>query len=357
MKRNVIGVVLGIMLLPGILSAADWTDKVTLKGDLRFRNDTIWVEDSNARNRQRIRARIGIEAEPTDFLEFGFQLASGSTDPISTNQTLTDGFSTKDIRLDLAYADMYSENLPGINLIVGKIKNPYYRPGSAEMIWDGDLNPEGGVIKYAASNDQVEFFANVGGFWVTERRSDPDTMLFGGQAGLQVSSLTVGISYFDYMNIQGYAPVYDPEDSFGNTVDENGNYIYDYNLVEIFAEFNFDVDGFPVEFFGDFVKNTAEGVSGDLAWLVGTKIGKAKEPLSYGIRYLYRRVKEDAVLGAFADSDFVGGGTDAKGHEIGLDFQVLKNVMFAFTYFPNERRLTSGGQDFHRMFFDFNFKF
>lgn len=357
MKKTAIFVGLVAMLLPGILRAADWTEKVKLKGNLRFRHETIDVQDRDARNRQRIRARIGIEAEPTDFLKLGFQLASGSADPVSTNQSLDDGFSTKDIRLDLAYFDLHFDKAPGLNIIAGKIKNPFHKPGKTELIWDSDLNPEGGVLTYDGGSDRVEFFANVGGFSVEERSSEDNTVLFGAQAGITFSPATLGFSYYDYMNIQGFHPIFDSEDPFGNTVDEYGNYLYDYNLVEVFLDLKFDVREFPIWFYADFVQNTAKDVVEKQGWLAGVKLGKVKDPGSFEIRWNYRRIRNDAVLGIFNDSDFIGGGTDGKGHELGVDIQVAKHMMAAATYFINERSLTYGGEDFNRLQLDLNLKF
>ena len=45
-------------------------------------------------------------AKPTDTTEVGLGMATGGDDPVSTNQTLGGGGSTKDVRLDLAYADL-----------------------------------------------------------------------------------------------------------------------------------------------------------------------------------------------------------------------------------------------------------
>ncbi len=362
MKKIVIGAGLVVLLLPSILSAADWTEKVKLKGDIRLRHETIDVEDRDARNRLRIRARFGIEAKPTDFLKIGFQFASGSDDPISTNQTLDDGFSTKDLRLDLAYFDFHFDKAaPGMNVLGGKFGNPFYKPGSSELIWDSDINPEGVVFKYSGGSDKTEFFANAGYFSVEERSSDKNTHLVGFQAGVEFSPVTVGLAYFDYVNIQGYAPIFDPEDPFGNTVMEGEggdlSYLYDYNLVEIFAELRFDVNAFPIRFYGDFVQNTAEGVIEKQGWLVGTKLGEVKDPGSYEIRWIYRMVRNDAVLAAFNDSDFIDGGTNGKGHELGIDLQVAKSVMAAATYFINDRKLTEGGEGFNRLQLDLNLKF
>ena len=42
------------------------------------------------------------------------------------------------------------------------------------------------------------------------------------------------------------------------------------------------------------------------------------------------------MVGAFADSDFAGGGTDAKGHVWNVDFQVAKPLQLGLSYFFNK---------------------
>ena len=49
--------------------------------------------------------------------------------------------------------------------------------------------------------------------------------------------------------------------------------------------------------------------------------------------YMYRIVEADAVLDALSHSDFHGGGTNARGHQFGLNIGLRKGVYVAFTYF------------------------
>jgi hypothetical protein len=56
-------------------------------------------------------------------------------------------------------------------------------------------------------------------------------------------------------------------------------------------------------------------------------VNKAKKQGSWNFRYNYREIEADAVLGTFSDSDFIGGGTDGKGHELNFgyhDWQMLE---------------------------------
>jgi len=92
----------------------DWAGRVKLKGDFRVREEIIQEETKANRDRQRIRARLGIDAKVSDTLSGGFQLATGSTDdPRSTNATLTDSNQRKGIQLDLACFDQLHDRQRG----------------------------------------------------------------------------------------------------------------------------------------------------------------------------------------------------------------------------------------------------
>lgn len=110
--------------------------------------------------------------------------------------------------------------------------------------------------------------------------------------------------------------------------------------------------------FVDYVKNVAEGeIAGNEGWLVGAKAGKLNNPGSWELRYNYRNIEKDAVLGVFTDSDFIGGGTDGKGSEFGFDIQVAKNFTAGASYFLNKLGTAAGADDYHRLQLDLVFKF
>ena len=329
-------------------------------GDFRYRHELIDQEDKDQRTRHRIRARIGLGAQLGETLDLGFQLATGSDDPISTNQTLGDGFSTKNIGLDLAYFDWHPTAVEGLHLVGGKIKNPFYQVGKTELIWDSDLRFEGLATKVAKKGKNVEAFASMGNFWVDENKSGDDPMLWAIQGGLKFllgengAQLVAGLSYFDYSNTLGEAPFYDPADGFGNSLDAGGNYETDFNELELFTELVFKIGKAPVSLSADWVENTAADHD-EKGWLVGYTIGKCKNPGSCAVRHNYRKVEKNSVIGAFTDSDFIGGGTNGKGHELGFVCQIGKRENAGVTYFYNK----TGDQenDYHRLQLDLNFKF
>ena len=367
--------ILGLGLAAEV-SADSWFDKVKVKGDLRYRHEMIDKDDSDARHRHRLRARLGVFGQVNDFTKVGVQMATGSDDPVSTNQTLDNAFSTKDLRLDLAYFAMTHDRLPGLTLTGGKFKNPFYKPGKSELIWDSDWNPEGGVLNFSRSMDKVSITLIGAGLWIDERSSGDDSWLGGLEGVLRydlddATTFAVGGSYYNYTNGKGFAPFFDGS-PMGNSIIHDTtfvpntnppeidhidvSYAEDYELVEAFVEATHRFNSIPVTAMFDYVTNTAVDSLGD-GWLVGLRVGKTKKPGSWSLRYIYREVEKDAVVGTFTDSDFRGGGTDAKGHEIGGSLQVADNAAFNVTYFANKIGLQSNEEDFGRLQVDLQLEF
>ncbi|MCB2231709.1 putative porin [bacterium] len=359
----------GVCLAAGNAHAANWWETIKFKGDLRYRHEMLDTDDSDARHRHRIRARLGVSGEVSEFTKVGFQLASGSSDPVSTNQTLDDAFSTKSIGIDLAYFETKHPRLPGVTLTAGKFHNPFFKPGSSELLWDSDMNPEGATLDWTRDFENISVTLIGAGLWIDERSSGDDSWMGAGEGVLRFhlpekkGSIAVGGGYYNYVNIMGYEPFYD-EDSFGNTTAEfvNGDdttmgYATEFELIEGFVEFNHQLGEYPLTIMGDFVSNTAAD-SLNTGWLIGFALGKAKDPGSWEVRYNYRRIEADAVFGLFADSDFRGGGSDARGHELGGALQLAKNTTFGVTYFINEIGLEMDSpSDFNRLQVDLQLKF
>ena len=359
-----------LAILAASAQAGNWWETIKVKGDFRYRHEMIDEQNKDPRHRQRMRARIGIFGEVSPYTTVGIQLATGSADPVSTNQTLDGAFSTKSVGIDMAYFEAHHGRLPGLTLTGGKFKNPFFKPGGSELIWDSDWNPEGGALKYEKKSGNADLTLIGAGLWIDERSSGDDSWL-GAIQGVgrlhfndDASNLAVGGAFFNYVNTQGYQPFFDPEDSFGNTTIVEGEgedaiqvYANDYELVELYGEFNHKFNDLPMTVMADYVTNTAAD-SLNSGWLVGFKLGKAKTPGNWEFRYIYREVKADAVVGIFTDSDFRGGGTDAKGHEIGGGVALAKNTEFSVSYFMNEIGLEAENTtDFNRMQIDLQLKF
>ena len=316
-----------------------WAERLNIKGDFRYRYENIDNETKdNDRNRSRIRARVEAQAQVADDWKVGFGLASGSDDPVSSNQSLGGGGSSKGINLDLAYFDW--SGIDNTHVIGGKFKTPFYRPAKNALLWDGDYRPEGLAVQY--SNGAV--FAN-GAFLYLEsddKAGSQDAESFwGAQLGFNTAlgetvELIAGASYY-HIPVAGSKPFFD-DDSFGNTLVMDGAdmvYDNDYDELELFAEVITSLANMPASVFVDWVQNQ-DASEDDTGWSVGAKLGKAKAPGSWQLAYIYQDLEADAVFGLTTDSDFGGGGTNSKGHIIKGAYALDKNVSVALSYFINE---------------------
>ncbi len=367
-----------------IPQALEWAKNVKWSGDFRYRYEFIDKEGRPERNRNRIRARLGLDATVNDEWDLAFRVATGERDlvvdqteddggavtdvdvdeigdPISSNQTLTRYFSSKDIWLDLAYFNYHPAAVTGLDVFGGKVKNPFLRVGKNELIWDSDLNPEGIAGQYGFSlGKHTQAQVNAGGFWVNESSAGVDTGLFGVQGYVthafgNPDTLTVGASYFDYTNIQGRQDVYGI--LAGNTAGPDNTWASDYSLVEVFVEYSTNLFDLPFSVFGDWVNNVDAITDQDTGWLVGATLNKAKDPGSWQLGYDYRDLEADAVVGAFTNSDFIGGGTGGQGHRFAFAYQVARNVQAALTYFLDTIDQTGPGLDYSRLEADLVLKF
>ncbi len=339
-----------------------WASKMRFYGDFRYRHETTDVEGSDNRNRHRIRFRLGMESMINDQWTLGLRLVSGGDDPVSTNQTLDNTFSTKDIRLDRAFVEWNPNQFDGYSMKFGKFSVPFYRPGGTELFWDGDLSVEGIAANYDFElSDSLSGWVTGAGLWVDEVGDGADVALFGGQAAFKQqltedTHLTAGAGFYGYNNVEG-ANLYG-DDTFGNTSTADPEILlYEYNLVEIFAEVSTLLGETPASIFFDYAYNAASGVDQDTGWLVGAKYGKAKAPGTWHVAYNYRDLEEDAVLAVVTDSDFIGGGTGGSGHELNFTYAISRNFFAGVSYFLNEIERDGDSLDFDRLQIDLMYKF
>lgn len=355
MRLTLSFIFLSLVSTPSLSDEANWLDRITFKGDLRLRYERIDEDFEIKRNRMRFRARFGLSATIKDDVKVVLQLASGGDNPVSTNQSFDDGFSTKDIRLDLAYVDWSASDQ--LTLYAGKMKNPLFRAGGAPLIWDGDLNPEG----FAAQYESGIFFGMVAGFWAEERSTADDSLLYAAQAGVKVdvaanADLTAGLGYFAYTDTIGNQPFFDAR-SKGNSVDLNNNYVFDYKDIELFVQLDTVVGDWPLQIFAHLAQNN-EVSQEDSAIAIGAKVGSAKVRGSSEYSWTYQDIEADSVIGTFNDSDFGGGGTDSSGHILRGKYMLTKKIGLGGTLFINEvDRFQGTKHDYSRIQIDLEFKF
>jgi len=335
--------------------SSDWTDKIHWKGDFRYRYEAFNIEGQPNRDRNRIRARAALIADVSPTIELGLGLASGGDDPVSSNQTLGGGGTSKDLKIDLAYFDW--SGLKDTHIVGGKFSNFLHRTGKNALVWDSDWRPEG----FGAAWDNGTFFANGLGNWIESDTKSGQSFAYLTQAGVKLPigdslKLTAGVSYYN-IPVKGLGSIYGDE-FFGNSYDPvTLTYLYDYEEIELFAELGFEMFGRPAMLFGDWVQNQAADQN-DQAYAVGFTYGSAKNKGEWQLGYVYQKLEADSVFGLLTDSDFGGGGTDAKGSIIKGSYALHKNVNADFTYFINDVGLKSGNPiGFKRLQLDLMFKY
>lgn len=445
----------------------EWTRRIQLYGDVRVRGEARRYDDANGdifwdydainggqpqnvnasstgyidapflntledRQRFRLRARLGVKAQITDWITADIRLATGaSSSPVSTNQTMgADGSGKYHLWLDRASIRLApTEN---VALEFGRFANPLW---TSDLVFDNDMNFDGVAISgQGAVADGVRLFGTLGAFPVFNtdlnfgtRNAptiiDPETggeigtgrpfksedrYLFATQAGVEFNpteqiNVKLAGGYYHFDNIAGRLsePCYWTElvcstDALRPAFQQHGNtmmalrdplYIGSPNpelepdnqyfglaskfeLLHIRAQAEYRAnERFGVRLEGDFVKNLGwdrDAISaiawnnlgpngdtyngrydgGDAGWQARLTVGsvmnlnlagdwQAKRG-DWNAWVAYRRLESDAVVDAFADSDFHIGGTNNRGWQIGGNYAIARNTILGFRWLSAE---------------------
>jgi outer membrane murein-binding lipoprotein Lpp len=392
------------------------TSKVTWTGDFRYRHEEIATEGNvTDRDRERIRVRFGAQIKVNDTLSGRVQISTinaGSDNARSTNQTLGNGtagngaWDRKAVGIDQAYIDW--KPFVTTNIMLGKMPIPWTR--TASYFWDGDLTPEGAMVKFAYGM----WFANASYMRLSEQDNgsnsnrtlgiarSTDSGLAMAQFGLKpafgTTVLTVAASYMELSHVADQpvsvtgtgCTLYSAANptfggsSYGNTTYLEGTttngctmLLSGFSQVQALAQVDFVIGRLPISVFADFMKNNGARtniVANDklnTAISAGFMINKASTPKtlnSWEAGVIYQQTEKDSVFGQFHDSDFGSGITDTKGVAIKAAYTPLANWTFNATYFLNKRFNEIGqangsipagtkDHDYKRLQLDLNFKF
>jgi hypothetical protein len=224
-----------------------WVNTLKFNGDFRGR-----FEENNAanaqyvsRDRYRYRVRFGVTAALQDNFEVGLRLSSGNpqTNPggtlvggqsITANTDLNSLESRKFIWIDEAYAKWtpIQNTTWTVSGTFGKMENPFQL---SNMVWDYDIDPEGGALQLAYhANDQQTIKAN-GAFFVLDEINqaqtaagltavDPnnDPYVYGGQITWESKwnskiESSLGLAAFDIAHKDSLSAKLQPFYNSGNT--------------------------------------------------------------------------------------------------------------------------------------------
>jgi hypothetical protein len=337
-----------------------WVGKLTPFGDVRVRQEGFYNQAKpregggsaiHARNRTRLRWRLGLKYTHSDELSLTTRLASGNPDdPISTNETLEGSFSRKNVNLDWAYITVAPGESFGIRpglltVNAGKFPNPMFKVG--EMVFDEDLSPEGFNETVALLGqpigplDQVKLHAQQ---WTFEEVSNAqDGWMFGGQVNPTAHFGNVllegGIGQYWWLNSDFIAQAANTNSAIRpfttnlltTMIDDEGETVitgfagaFNQTNLTLAATVPDAVGSMPFKVFGDYVYNWDAPDDNAHGFMTGVRLGSPKDQGDWAAGLLYEYLERDATLGTFAWSDFGNGGTNQQGPVLQLDYQLLK---------------------------------
>ncbi len=337
----------------GLLGRIEWS------GDFRARLENFWFErddlgvDRANRARGRYRLRIAGKATINDWTAVHFRLASGEGDHRSTNRTLGNGndFDPDSIFIDRAYLELKApEGWAGANgslkLLAGKTKNPFtWKNGKDYMLWDHDINPEGGAILFQTKPlEGVRAYLTAGYYILDENGTSEDPHMTGVQGGADFAiseqvDLGVRGSWYSFASLN---PAFQTRTAASGAVTDD-----DYRVLELAGYLRFKgVEDWPVLLYGHYARNVDAGkVSSftasdeDTGFGVGLEVGDKKEFVKLGFGYY--EVEANFFPAQFTDSDLFDGFTNRKGFTVYGSRQILPNTDLNVTLFKSSE-LRSG---------------
>jgi len=339
----------------------EWLQRVKFKGDFRLRYEGKRERGAKDENMGKIRLRQGVEVKVNDQMKAGFGLATGTTsNPRSTNVTFggTSGTpaSFKDITVDYAYGS-YSPRT-WITMTGGKFKNPIWQP--TDLLWDGDLNPEGGNVQLDYRlNPYFGTFLNAMAFVMAyDSNRGSDTVMWAVQPGIKYNwkdkvDLKAAVTAYMFTNLKGKAK-YSKQST--NSLNSSSEYKYNYNSVNPSVEIGIrdPFVAFPLlakyipyaGIYSDYIYNP-DPATGKSGFDAGLKFGAEKvgDWGQWQAKVLYAKLGRDAFLDILPDSDRYSGKTNMKSLEFVLEYGLGKNTSIALDYYwaKSLSAQTSGG--------------
>ena len=340
--------------------------KIKFYGDLRLRGEGFWYDkdpvagDTPNQFRGRYRARLGADAEVTDFALVHFRITSGQDDSRSENTTF--GFKPDwgpgGIYIDRANLELKAPSawIPlsdgKASLDVGKMSNPFlWKPIRDLMLWDADIAPEGAAVRVSGDVAKgLNVFFNGGYFIDDENSASRDPHVMGAQLGASykaTDSVLVG-GRSSWYGVRSIDPNFicrgvssnNCNGSSGSTA--AGGNIADgltgsatggqINVGEFGAYTTITaLEDWPVTAWVDFSKNfSAEssaifGAGSDAnAWNTGLVVGDRTKYLEIGFDYLH--VEANAFPSQFVESDWIDGKSNREAYVVWLTRRLFANT-------------------------------
>ena len=347
----------------------DWLKRTTIFGDVRFRHEGSYHQprqngaDVTARNRERVRARLGVMVAFSDELSATIRGASGDpNNPVSTNETLTGDFTRKHFNLDWAFLTFTPGQSfgirPGIaSFTAGKFPNPIFTVG--QLVFDDDLAPEGASETFALLSqpmgglDQVKVHALQWTF--NEVSNNQDGWMFGGQVNPSMHfgnlQLEAGLGQYWWLNADQIAQSLNTNSSLtntnllttqtvgGKTTITGYQGAFNQSNATVAATWPNLVGTQPLRAFADYVYNWQAATDDSHGVMAGLTLGQTKTRGDWSVTGWWEHIGQEAAISSFTYDDFGTGGTNLEGPVAEINYQLLNpltvTVRSHFTNFIN----------------------
>ena len=347
----------------------DWLKRTTIFGDVRVRHEGFYHQpqkngaDVTARNRERVRARLGVKVAFSDEISATIRGATGDpNNPVSTNETLTGGFTRKHFNLDWAFLTFTPGQSfgirPGIaSITAGKFPNPIFRVG--QLVFDDDLSPEGASQTFALLSqpmgalDQVKVHALEWTF--NEVSNNQDGWMFGGQVNPSMRfgnlQLEAGLGQYWWLNADQIAQSLNTNSSLtntnlvttqtvgGKTTITGYQGAFNQSNATVAATWPNLVGTQPLRAFADYVYNWQAATDDSHGVMAGLTLGQTKTRGDWSVTGWWEHIGQEAAISSFTYDDFGTGGTNLEGPVAEINYQLLNpltvTVRSHFTNFIN----------------------
>jgi hypothetical protein len=334
-------------------AAASAPAQLHFMGDARYRYEAIDAFGTSY-DRQRVRARFGVDAEITPATHAVFKLSTGAGDPRSAHITFSGGYSRKEVGVDLAYLEWKLD--PEISVAAGKLPHPTWR-ASQSLFIGGDFNPEGLAASYV---NESGLFVSAYSFWLADHGTNHDAKQNGTQVGYGSTNgaeqWKLAVSYNDFSHVRGAMPFLDGVNAFGNSTRPDGSFSSAFEIVDTSAQWTHKGLAGSVTLFSHLAHN-AQAQRGADAFAGGVEYAPNFFVRDWSVSYQYARIGQDSLFGQLMDGDFGGGVTDSRGHVVRASFRPAARSRATLSYFHNQVGQPEQHDEFRLLQLDLDFLF
>ena len=375
--RLVFAGVLSFALAPSVTHASLFsTDNFSVYGDFRARFEVDWdsIRSSGAprddRSRLRIRARVGLNFDPSENFSFGIRLRTGSDDSHQSPHITVIDFNDNDTGDADANLDKWflKAKKGGLWAWVGRNSLPFWKPN--ELFWDDDATPAGVALGHSFD------LADAGTLKVTAGYlSLPVGMQeFSGNLRAVQTVFSTNLGDMDLTMAGGvFGFDADPDDPDAAML-LNGNGLRDYTIWVGNVEIKFRAGDLPVKLGFDFMHNSEDYSEDDPnpftvanrgqtdGYVATAIVGQLKSKGDWLAGYYYAHIETLAVNSSYSQDDWMrwGSATETrssnfKGHEFRIAYVLRKGMNLVARLYLVEAITTI--EDGNRFRLDLNYKF